>query len=72
VARYWCERCGAEANTLDSGHVCKDVAARLKRRERQVEAVMDILLDAMDGYGDARPFAEAIVAKLAGMGVTDD
>jgi hypothetical protein len=74
MARYWCERCGTESNTLSAPHMCKDIAKRLARRQAQVEAVRTILADyagdiADDMYTEA---AEAIVAQLASMGVTDD
>lgn len=66
MARYDCQRCGATCFTTEPPHLCKDVAARLKRRERQVAAVLT-LAPALD-----RDTAEAIVAKLAQLGVTED
>lgn len=74
MARYTCERCGAMSNTLDPPHLCKDLAARLKRRERQVKAVNHILWDlglAMDPSVRRRA-AEDIVSTLARLGVTED
>lgn len=37
MARYTCERCKADCNTLDDPHICKD----LKRRQRMQEAAMN-------------------------------
>lgn len=79
MARYWCKRCQEESNTLDPPHLCADIAKRLKRREAQKQAVLDIIRKAVyDDYADEPGFkgdedaAEAIVKKLAQMGVTDD
>ena len=74
MARYWCERCGEESNTLSEPHLCKDVAKRLTRRVKQREAVRDILSESICVRGDWNELgalAEAIVAKLAQMGVDD-
>jgi hypothetical protein len=48
-----------------SEHLCADVAARLARRERQVQAVLAIV--PMD-----RPLAEQIVKVLSNLGVEND
>lgn len=74
MARYDCARCGAVYHIVGDAepHICKDIYQRLKRRERQVAAVIDILEDAMDGYGDPRHVAENIVATLANLDVTND
>lgn len=71
MARYWCERCGEESNTLSEPHLCKDVKRRHERRQKQALAVYDILA-AGRGTGTFADMAEAIVEKLAGMGVADD
>lgn len=74
MARYDCARCGATCHTTDGEHICKDIAARLRRRQGQVEAVVRIL--AHDRHRiidlDLVPVAEAIVKKLSGMGVELD
>jgi hypothetical protein len=73
MARYWCERCGEESNTLSEPHLCKDIKRRLARRTKQVNAVIDILADAaVDPQPTRRQLAEEIVAALAHLGVTDD
>lgn len=77
MSRYDCARCGVTYHAVGpdfEGHVCKDIAARLKRREAQKAAVVDVLRShagdiAGDLFDDA---AEAIVTKLAGMGVDHD
>jgi hypothetical protein len=72
VARYWCERCKAESNTLDPPHLCKDIAARLKRRERQADAVeRELLGKVLDGI-DNRALAQRLVESMARTGVTDE
>lgn len=53
-------------------HLCRDIRRRLARRERQVAAVEAILWQARGSMLPVRDQAEAIVAKLANMGVTDD
>lgn len=70
MARYQCPRCGVTENTTNPPHLCADIAARLKRRERQVQAVLDVL----HGFNLSRDrdVAEAIVAKLNQLGVTED
>jgi hypothetical protein len=70
VARYRCPRCDEESNTLSEPHLCRDIARRLARRERQVEAVLGIL-DEYDSHPGGHAMAEAIVAKLSQMGVAD-
>jgi hypothetical protein len=80
VARYWCSRCEAELNTLDSElHLCKDIVQRASRRQAQREAVIIILNE----YGrndlgividdeQLDDVADDIVRKLAQMGVQND
>jgi hypothetical protein len=74
MARYDCERCGVVCNTTNPPHLCKDIAARLRRRERQVEAIVPLVEQAQDTYydGNARQWAETIVARLANLQVTED
>lgn len=74
MARYICQRCHRIVHTTDAEHICKDIQQRLRRRTAQVEAVRTILLDNYsDPYGpESRIVAEAIVEKLAQMGVADD
>lgn len=53
--------------------MCKDIAKRLARRERQVNEVMDLLADAItDPQPTRRELAESIVVKLSQLGVSDD
>lgn len=63
-----CIRCKAEtlggANRPE--HLCKDIAKRLARRERQVQAVLSIAPDL------SRETAEDIVKALSNLGVTED
>lgn len=72
----YCERCGEQVHGLPQHqpHLCKDIEKRLARREKQVQAVMDILC--ADGYLNAGLFvrekAEAIVKVLANLNVTED
>jgi hypothetical protein len=80
VARYWCQRCEAELNTLDSElHLCKDIIQRGVRRQAQREAVIIILNE----YGrndlgividdeQLDDVADDIVRKLSQMGVQND
>jgi hypothetical protein len=80
VARYWCSRCEAELNTLDSElHLCKDIVQRASRRQAQREAVIIILNE----YGrndlgividdeQLDDVADDIVRKLSQMGVQND
>lgn len=64
MARYTCSRCGATAHTTDAdGHLCADIAARLKRAERQVQAVLSV------APGLDRDTAEAIVQRLNRLGI---
>lgn len=74
-----CHRCGAQVHGLPEHqpHLCSDIAMRLKRREAQVQAILPILRELNNRHDsqaveDEHEAAEAIVAKLAGMGVTDD
>jgi hypothetical protein len=76
--RRHCVRCGANVHgrPQDQPHLCADIEKRLKRREKQVAAVVEIIdehLDAHDVYLK-RPelLAEKIVAGLANMGVEND
>ena len=72
MARYWCERCEEECNTLSEPHLCKDVLARFKRREKQADAVEALLIGkVLDGI-DMRALAERVVGKLNQLGVTED
>ena len=72
-----CVRCGADtlggANRPE--HLCADIAKRLKRREAQRAAVLDVFSrwGLLDGYEETKTrLAEAIVKELAGMDVTSD
>lgn len=76
MARNVCVRCGEAVFVMPRDadnvpHLCADIRKRLARRERQVAAVEAIL---REGHGSIRPMrdtAEAIVTRLAGMGVAD-
>ena len=70
--RYWCERCKQESNTLDPPHLCKDIAARLRKREKQASAVEEIIGPYFSDPVECREKAELIVKKLSHMGVEDD
>lgn len=77
MARYTCERCGADENTMNAPHLCKDVKKRLERRQRQRDAVLEILTENRHGLVLAweelsGEVAEAIVERLAAMGVEGD
>lgn len=72
MARYTCERCGAESNTLDAPHLCKDVAARLKRFEKRVGIVKTILAGHMTDEAEMDRIAGAIVTNLTRIGLTED
>lgn len=72
VARYECPRCGEVCFTTNPEHLCKDIAKRLARRERQVEEVMDILLASTEEISSLRTTAEQIVLRLSQLGVTDE
>jgi hypothetical protein len=74
MARYNCERCGVVCHTTEAPHLCKDVAARLKRREQQADAVVKLMVafGAHSDPVDRRLLADAIVKKLSEMGVTED
>jgi hypothetical protein len=76
MARYTCQRCQTQLNTLDDPHICKDIFARMRRRERQVMAVLDVFDGGglLDGYTATakRSLAEEIVKALSNLGVTDD
>lgn len=75
MARYWCERCGAESNTLSEPHLCKDITKRLARRERQVATVLDIMRTHAPWRSHDeinQTIAEEIVQKLAQLGVQED
>lgn len=72
MARYWCERCRQESNTLDPPHLCRDLERRWKRREKQADAVQaELYGKVLDGI-DMRALAERVVMKLTQMGVEDD
>lgn len=71
MARYTCERCKADCNTLDPPHLCRDVAARLRRRARQADAVIEVHLE-HSADPMSRTEAEAIVERLARLGVEGD
>lgn len=68
-----CLRCGTDVHMSAEAqpHLCKDVAARLKRQEAQVARVKGILHDfGIDG--DVRQdLAEEIVGALNHLGVTE-
>ena len=73
-----CARCKADVHgkPADQPHLCADLAVRLVRRQRQVDAVIAILRNRRmdDGIDDdlLREAAEDIVKKLANLGVEND
>lgn len=71
MARYTCERCGADENTLNPPHLCKDIRKRHERQEKAVKIVTDIL----DGYEftyHPEEVALEIVQALAGRDLGTD
>lgn len=71
--KRYCGRCGepVHGRPEDQPHICADIQKRITRREKQVQAVIDIL--ARPGRStDARTVAESIVKKLSQLGVTED
>lgn len=42
MARYWCQRCKQESNTLDEPHLCADLKKRYERNKKAVEIVKNI------------------------------
>lgn len=45
MARYWCERCKQESNTLDEPHLCADLKKRYERNKKAVDSIVQILRD---------------------------
>jgi len=43
MARYTCERCGADCNTMDQPHLCKDVKKRYERNKKAIDLVTTVL-----------------------------
>lgn len=75
MARHYCVRCGEECNTLnDPRHLCKDIKARYARQERQIEAVVAIIIGfgAHDTNEDRRDLAAGIVQCLNRLGIGKD
>ena len=80
MARVICARCGTETFTTDPPHLCKDIAKRLNRRQRQKEAVIkvlqeyrvDLVIPPQDGNYTIDDLADAIVKKIVGMLAEDD
>lgn len=72
MARYWCERCKQESNTLSAPHLCADIARRYARRERQRQAVIDELRATSLDEKSLDGLASVIVQRLANMGVEED
>lgn len=72
----YCQRCNARVfgQAEHQPHICKDIAGRLKRRQDQVFAVEQILgchFPLLE-RGESKIISEAIVKRLANMGVADD
>lgn len=69
-----CARCKQKVWAIDPPHMCKDVRQRLQKREKQRDAVVQILLEYIRDLDvpDIIPIAEQIVEKLMKMGVEDD
>ncbi len=68
-ATRYCERCHEERH---GEHLCADIAKRLARRERQVQAVLAIWAGRDPIIATSRKVAEEIVQKLSELGVQDD
>ena len=64
----YCQRCHEQVHgsATDQPHLCADISKRLARRERQVEAVLAIV------PALTREDAQAIVTRLAGIGVGEE
>lgn len=43
MARYWCQRCKAESNTLDPPHLCADLRVRYERQAKAIEMIEAIV-----------------------------
>ena len=70
-----CTRCGATIIPPSAEHTCPDVARRWAKRQKQAQAVDDLLKKALPGllYNDDRQaLAHAIVATLANLGIDQD
>lgn len=77
MSRYECPRCWATYHIVkgvnEEPHVCKDIARRIAKRERQVQEVMRLLKSARTiGPSFDRTVAERIVKTLANLGVEED
>lgn len=72
MARYWCDRCRQECNTLSDLHICADIARRYARREKQRQAVIDELSATTLDEESVDILASNIVQRLANMGVEED
>lgn len=51
MARYFCERCKADCNTLDEPHLCKDLKKRYERNKKAIEIVSDIVEKFIEKHG---------------------
>lgn len=69
MARYFCERCNADCNTLDPPHLCKDLK---KRYERQAKAIAKInAIFERYGLGANEELAVDIVRAISGLDLED-
>jgi transposase-like protein len=67
MARYWCQRCKQESNTLDEPHLCKDLKKRYERNAKAVKLVQEVLDKwLLDEFADTEELAAEIVKALAG------
>lgn len=69
----YCQRCKQQVHSTaeHQPHLCADIQKRLERRNRQVQAVIDILVESSPRNTE-REVAEAIVQKLSQLGVAND
>jgi transposase-like protein len=69
MARYWCQRCGEESNTLDEPHLCKDLKKRYERNAKAIAIVVDILTPELHSRitkDEVEAMAAEIIKALSG------
>lgn len=70
MSRYTCERCGADENTLNPPHLCRDIRKRHERQAKAVAIVAAILEDIE--FIDPEVVALEIVQALSGRDLGTD
>jgi hypothetical protein len=64
VARYTCQRCGADCNTLDQPHLCKDVKKRYERNAKAVAIVVEVLVTYFKGTTMKPEYLEGLATEV--------